>query len=114
MVIQRREIWWASLPEPAKSGPGYRRPVLVVQADEFNRSRIATVIALVVTSNVRLAQAPGNVFLPQKLTGLPKDSVANVSQIVTVDKSFLTERVGTLPANVMDLVENGLRLVLHL
>jgi len=102
------------LPEPAKSGPGYRRPVLVVQADEFNRSRIATVIALVVTSNVRLAQAPGNVFLPQKLTGLPKDSVANVSQIVTVDKSFLTERVGTLPANVMDLVENGLRLVLHL
>ena len=71
-------------------------------------------IALVVTSNVRLAQAPGNVFLPQKLTGLPKDSVANVSQIVTVDKSFLTERVGTLPANVMDLVENGLRLVLHL
>lgn len=102
------------MPEPAKSGPGYRRPVLVVQADEFNRSRIATVIALVVTSNVRLAQAPGNVFLPQKLTGLPKDSVANVSQIVTVDKSFLTERVGTLPANVMDLVENGLRLVLHL
>lgn len=112
--MQRGEIWWASLPEPARSEPGYRRPVLVIQSDDFNRSRIATVIALVVTSNVRLAQAPGNVFLPQKLTGLPKDSVANVSQIVTVDKSFLAERVGLLPASVMDQIEGGLRLVLHL
>jgi mRNA interferase MazF len=79
-VIQRGEIWWASLPEPARSEPGYRRPVLVIQSDDFNGSRIATVIALVVTSNTRLTQAPGNVFLPQKLSGLPKDSVANVSQ----------------------------------
>jgi mRNA interferase MazF len=71
--------------------------VLVVQSDDFNRSRIATVIALVITSNTRLAQAPGNVFLPQKLTTLPRDSVANVSQIVTVDKSFLTEKIGVLP-----------------
>ncbi len=114
MVIQRGEIWWASLPEPTRSEPGYRRPVLVVQSDDFNRSRIATVIALVITSNTRLAQAPGNVFLPEKLTGLPKDSVANVSQIVTVDKSFLTERIGTLPPNVIEQIERGLRLVLHL
>ncbi|MCL5279132.1 MAG: type II toxin-antitoxin system PemK/MazF family toxin [Planctomycetes bacterium] len=114
MVIQRGEIWWASLPEPVRSEPGYRRPVLVVQSDDFNRSRIATVIALVITSNTRLAQAPGNVFLPEKLTGLPKDSVANVSQIVTVDKSFLSERIGTLPPHMMEQIEKGLRLVLHL
>ena len=114
MVIQRGEIWWASLPEPVRSEPGYRRPVLVVQSDDFNRSRIATVIALVITSNTRLAEAPGNVFLPEKLTGLPKDSVANVSQIVTVDKSFLTERIGILPPNMMEQIEKGLRLVLHL
>jgi mRNA interferase MazF len=114
MVIQRGEIWWASLPESARSEPGYRRPVLVIQSDDFNRSRIATVIALVITSNARLAQAPGNVFLPQKLTKLPKDSVANVSQIVTIDKSFLTERISTLPANLVEQVEKGLHLVLHL
>jgi len=114
VVIQRGEIWWASLPEPVRSEPGYRRPVLVVQSDDFNRSRIATVIALVITSNTRLAEAPGNVFLPEKLTGLPKDSVANVSQIVTVDKSFLTERIGILPPNMMEQIEKGLRLVLHL
>ena len=114
MVIQRGEIWWASLPKPAGSEPGYRRPVLVVQSDDFNRSRIATVIVLVITSNTRLAQAPGNVFLPQKLTGLPKDSVANVSQIVTVDKGFLTDRIGVLPPNLMEQIEKGLRLVLHL
>ncbi|MBM4023846.1 MAG: type II toxin-antitoxin system PemK/MazF family toxin [Planctomycetes bacterium] len=114
MVIQRGEIWWAGLPEPAGSEPGYRRPVLVLQSDDFNRSRIATVIALVITSNTRLAQAPGNVFLPQKLTGLPKDSVANVSQIITADKTCLTERIGTLPPNLMEQIEKGLRLVLHL
>ena len=113
-MIQRGEIWWASLPEPARSEPGYHRPVLVIQSDDFNRSRIGTVIALVVTSNTRLAQAPGNVFLSQKLTGLPKDSVANVSQIVTVDKNFLTERVGVLPPNMMEQIERGLCLVLHL
>ena len=113
-MIQRGEIWWASLPEPAKSEPGYRRPVLVIQSDDFNRSRIATVVAVVITSNTRLAQAPGNVFLPQNLSGLPKDSVANVSQIVTIDKSFLAERVGTLPASIIEQVEKGLRLVLRL
>ena len=114
MVIQRGEIWWASLPEPVKSEPGYRRPVRVVQSDDFNRSRIATVIVLVITSNTRLAEAPGNVFLPEKLTGLPKDSVANVSQIMTVDKGFLTEKIGVLPPNMVEQIEKGLRLVLHL
>jgi mRNA interferase MazF len=114
VVIQRGELWWATLPEPTRSEPGYRRPVLVVQSDDFNRSRIATVIALVITSNTRLAQAPGNVFLPQKLTGLPKDSVANVSQVITVDKNLLTERIGLLPRNMIEQIESGLRLVLHL
>ena len=114
MVIQRGEIWWASLPEPIGSEPGYRRPILVVQSDDFNRSRIATVIAVVITSNTRLAQAPGNVFLPQRLTGLSKDSVANVSQIVTIDKDFLTEQISILPANLFEQIEKGLRLVLRL
>ena len=114
MVIQRGEIWWASLPEPVGSEPGYRRPVLIVQSNDFNRSRIATVIAVVITSNTKLAQAPGNVFLPQKLTGLSKDSVANISQVVTIDKSFLTEKAGTLPSNILEQVEKGLRLVLRL
>lgn len=114
MVIQRGDIWWASLPEPVGSGPGYRRPVLVVQSDEFNRSRIATVIALSITSNVRLAQAPGNIFLPRKATGLSKDSVANVSQLVTIDKGLLDERIGTLPAKLLKQVEDGLRMILVL
>jgi mRNA interferase MazF len=114
VVIQRGDIWWASLPVPVGSGPGYRRPVLVVQSDEFNQSRIATVIALSITSNVRLAQAPGNVLLSRKATGLSKDSVVNVSQIVTVDKDLLTERIGTLPAKLLKQVEDGLRMVLVL
>lgn len=114
MVIQRGEIWWASLPEPSGSEPGYRRPILVIQSDEFNRSRIATVIGVAITSNTRLAQAPGNVYLSHKVTGLSKDSVANVSQIVTIDRSFLTEKVGTIPDFLLEQVENGLRLVLEL
>jgi mRNA interferase MazF len=114
VVIQRGEIWWASLPEPTASEPGYRRPVLVVQSDDFNRSRIATVIAVVLTSNLKLAQAPGNVLLPRKATGLVKDSVANVSQVITIDRSFLTERVGVLPPHLLEQVEDGLRLALSL
>ena len=114
MVIQRGEIWWASLPEPIASEPGYRRPVLIMQSDEFNRSRIATVIAVVITSNLRLAQAPGNVLLLSKDTGLAKDSVANVSQVITIDRSFLTEQVGVLPKHLLMSVEDGLRMVLAL
>lgn len=114
MVIQRGEIWWATLPAPVGSEPGYRRPVLVIQANAFNRSRIATIIAVVLTSNTQLARAPGNVVLPRKATGLSKDSVANVSQVITLDKRFLTERIGTLPFHLLEQVENGLRLVLSL
>jgi mRNA interferase MazF len=114
MVIQRGEIWWASLPEPTASEPGYRRPVLVIQSDDFNRSRIATVIAVVITSNLKLAEAPGNVFLPKKSTGLAKDSVANVSQVVTIDKSFLTEKVGDIPSHLLEQIEEGLRLSMGL
>ncbi len=114
MVIARGEIWWASLPDPVGSGPGFRRPVLVIQSDAFNQSRIATVIVLVVTSNVKLVQAPGNVLLSRKATGLPQDSVANVSQIVTIDKRLLTDQIGALPARLLRQIEDGLRLVMAL
>ena len=112
--MYRGEIWWATLPEPTGSEPGYRRPVLIVQDDAFNRSRIQTVIVVVITSNIELAEAPGNVLLPRKATGLPRDSIANVSQVITVDKSFLTERVETLPHDLQEEVDAGLRLVLFL
>ena len=110
--MKRGEIWWASLGEPAGSGPGFRRPVLVVQKDAFNESHIATTIVVVLTGNLHLAEAPGNVLLPKRSTGLPKDSVANVSQIITIDKCFLTERVGRLSRPLYEKVEAGLELVL--
>jgi len=113
-VILRGEIWWASLPAPSGSEPGYRRPVLILQSDGFNRSRIATVIGLVLTSNTKLAEAPGNVLLSRHQTGLPKESVANVSQIITIDKNFLTERLGVLSDNILKQVEEGIRLILCL
>jgi mRNA interferase MazF len=112
--MQRGEIWWASLPEPEGSEPGYRRPVLVVQANDFNRSRISTVLVVVLTSNVALALAPGNVLLRARRTGLPRDSVVNVSQVITVDRQSLTERVKALDASTMTDVDEGLRLVLDL
>ncbi len=112
--MRRGEIWWASLPEPAGSGPGFRRPLLVVSANSFNESRIDTVIGAVITSNLRLADAPGNVRLPARGSGLPKPSVVNVSQIVTVDKAFLTARVGKLTARLQNAVDEGIRLVLSL
>jgi len=114
VVISRGEIWWASLPEPVGSEPGYRRPILVVQSDDFNRSRIDTIIAIAISSNLRLTQAPGNVLLPRRATGLAKDSVANVSQVITADKGFLTEYVGSLPPYLLEQVETGLRLVMSL
>ena len=113
-MIARGEIWWAELPEPAGSGPGYRRPVIVMQSNQFNRSRINTVVVVVITSNTNLANAPGNVFLPKAHTSLPQDSVANVSQLLTVDKMFLTERVSTLPTRYIQRIEDGIRLVLAL
>jgi len=112
--VNRGEIWWASLPEPTGSMPGYRRPVVIIQADAFNHSRINTVLVAVITSNAQLAQAPGNVLLATKQSGLPRESVINVSQIITVDKSFLTEQVGSLTSRQMHQLENGLRLVLSL
>lgn len=112
MVISQGEVWWADLPAPAGSGPGFRRPVLVVQGDALNRSRIATVICVPLTSNLRWAGAPGNVTLSPRLTGLPKESVANVSQTVTLDKSLLTERTGKLPRAKIELVLAGIDVVL--
>lgn len=114
MVIRRGDVWWANLPEPVGSMPGYRRPVLIVQADPFNRSRINTVLAVVITSNTALARAPGNVLLKPEASGLERESVANVSQVVTLDKTFLTEYVAGLPPAVMSQVEAGLRMVLAL
>lgn len=111
--MQRGEIWWASLPSPHGSEPGYRRPVLIVQQNDFNQSRISTVIAVILTSSLRLAEAPGNVLLKTKWTKLPKDSVANISQIITLDKSNLTECITSLPKLKMNEVDNGLRLVLN-
>ncbi len=110
--MRRGEIWWASLDEPRGAEPGYRRPVVIVQSDEFNRSRIQTVIAAVISSNLNLARAPGNVFLRARDTGLPKASVANVSQLITVDKAFLSEQVGQLTAQQLRELDEGLRLVL--
>lgn len=112
--MRRGEVWWTSMPEPAGSGPRYRRPCLIVSANPFNTSRINTVIAVVITSNLRLADAPGNVRLPTRGTGLSKPSVANVSQVITLDKSFLTERVGHVSAVSMAAIDDGLRLVLAL
>jgi len=113
-VIERGEIWWADLGEPAGAEPGYRRPVLVVQADAFNRSRIETVVVVVLTSSLRLVAAPGNVLLSARDSGLPRDSVANVSQVATLDRVVLTERAGRLSRRLMARVEGGLRLVLGL
>ena len=110
--MHRGEIWWASLGEPEGSGPGYRRPVLIVQSDEFNRSRISTVIVAVLTSNIALAQAPGNVLIRARQAGLAKDSVVNVSQVITVDKHRLTEKIKKVEPSTMAEVDNGLRLVL--
>ena len=112
--IKRGEIWWADLPEPRRSEPGFRRPVLVVQADAFNRSRIQTAIVAVITSNLELAGAPGNVFLPARSSGLPRDSVVNVSQVLTLDRSCLTESTGALPVRLQSAVDAGLRLALNL
>lgn len=114
MVVERGEVWWADLGEPDGSEPGYRRPVIIVQSDAFNRSRLRTVIAVVLMGNLRLLEAPGNVLIPAKASGLPKASVANVSQLVTLDRDFLLERAGRLRGQPMKDLESGLRLVLDL
>lgn len=112
--MQRGELWWASLPLPLGSGPGFRRPVLIIQADAFNVSGIGTAIVAVVTSNLALADAPGNVRLSSRLSGLPRDSVVNVSQVLTIDRRTLTDLVGPVPARKMEEIDRGLRLALDL
>ena len=112
MVIAQGDVCWADLPEPIGSEPGFRRPVLVVQGDAFNRSRVATVVCVPLTSNLKWAEAPGNVLLPVRSSGLSKDSVANVSQIVTVDRVMLTARVGRIAKKQLELVFAGLDIVL--
>ena len=114
MVVERGAVWWAELAEPRGSEPGFRRPLLVVQADAYNRSRIRTVIGVVLTSHLRLVEAPGNVLVPARVSGLPRDSIANVSQIVTLDRDYLVELAGKLDPKTLRQVDAGLRLVLHL
>lgn len=113
-MIERGELWWVDLGEPQGAAPGFRRPVLVVSADSYNRSRISTFLGIVVTSNLRLAEAPGNVLLEKGTGGLPEDSVANVSQIVTLDKSDAIERIGRLDTGELRLVNAGIRQALGL
>jgi mRNA interferase MazF len=112
MVIAQGHVYWANLPDPTGSGPGFRRPVVVVQGDSLNRSRVRTVVCVPLTSNLGWAEAPGNVILPARVTGLPKDSVANTSQIVTLDRELLTEEVGKLSKRQLELILAGIDIIL--
>ena len=112
--MQRGELWWVELPEPFGSMPGYRRPAIIISADSFNLSNLNTILVVTITSNLRLAQAPGNVLLPKSKTGLTKDSVANVTQLVATDRALFSEKVSELPASIMRQIENGLRLAMDL
>ena len=112
--MRRGEIWWADLPEPVGAAPGYRRPVLILQADSFTTSRIATVVVVVLSTNLRLAAAPGNVLISAHESGLPHDSVINVSQLATLDKTTLDREVGRATTRTLAAVEEGVRLVLDL
>jgi mRNA interferase MazF len=112
MVISQGEVWWAELGVPKGSEPGFRRPVVVVQGDALNRSRIATVVCVPLTSNLAWADAPGNVLLSAGTTGLPNDSVANVSQVLTIDKTVLTDRVGKISRAKTELLLAGIDVVL--
>jgi mRNA interferase MazF len=112
--MKRGEIWWASFPEPTGSGPGFRRPVLVVQSNPFNSSRISTVVVAAITSNLRLSASPGNVEIAKRQSGLGKISVVNVSQVLTLDRTLLTEQVRRLSDKKMGEIDEGLRTVLGL
>lgn len=114
MVISRGDVWWADLSDPVGSAPGFRRPVVIVQSDAFNRSRLGTVTVLALTGNLQLIEAPGNVVVPARASGLPRDSIANVTQVITVDRGVLTERVKHLPATLVEQIDDGLRLALDL
>jgi mRNA interferase MazF len=108
VVVAQGDIWWADLPAPTGSGPGFQRPVVVVQSDAFNRSNIGTIVCVPLTSNLCWAEAPGNALLPARATGLPKDSVANVSQILAIDRDFLTERAGRVSRNQLETILDGI------
>ena len=112
MVVSQGDVCWADLPAPTGSGPGFRRPVVVIQGDALNRSQVATAVCIPLTSNLRWADAPGNVLLSARMTRLPKDSVANASQIVTIDRRLLEERVSRLSRAKVDLLLSGLDVVL--
>ena len=114
MVIERGEIWWTDLPEPKGSMPGFRHPVLIIQANEFNQTRLETFVGAVITSNLRLAKMPGNVLLTPKQSGLSVESVVNITQIVTANKTDLFEFVGVISERKMEQIDKGLRLVLNL
>ena len=113
-MIARGEIHWADLGAASGSRPAKRRPILIVQSDPYNASRLATVVAVVITSNTGLAAMPGTVFLPATATGLPRDSVVNVTAVVTLNKTDLTDRVGRLSLTLMNEVDAGLRRALAL
>lgn len=110
--VAQGEVWWAQLPELAGSGPGFRRPVVIVQGEHLNRSRLATVVCVPLTSNLLWASAPGNVLIPARGTGLPKDSVANATQLIAVDRTFLSERAGKLGPKYLAQVMSGIDVVL--
>ena len=112
MVIHQGEVWWATLPEPAGSEAGFRRPVVVVQGDRFNRSRISTAVCVPLTSELHWADAPGNVLLPARSTGLPRDSVANVSLVLAVNRNQLEERVGVIRERHLQQIFVGIDIVL--
>jgi len=112
VTINQGDIWWAELPDPDGSAPGFLRPVIIVQGDALNHSRLATVVCVPLTSNLQWAKALGNLLLPAKTTGLPKDSVANVSQILTLDKAALTEQITHLPPRKLQLVLSGIDILL--
>lgn len=114
MVVERGEIWWANLPEPVGSNPGFRRPVLIIQSNQFNRSLINTVVVAIITSNTKLVGSSGNVLITSKQSNLPKDSVVNITQLYTMDESLLIEFVGEISDKKMLQVDKGLRLVLSL
>lgn len=113
-MIRRSEVYWADLGTPLGSRPAKRRPVLVVQAEPYNESRLATALTAVITSNTVLATMPGNVFLPAAVSGLPRDSVVNITALITLNKADLTDFAGQLPPSLMREVDDGLRRVLAL
>lgn len=113
-MVSRGQIWWVDLPEPTGSEPGFARPVLIIQADSFNHSRLQTVVVAALTTNLRLADAPGNVLLSTRQSGLAKNSVVNVSQLLILDKQFLREECGRLTPKIMQTIDSGIRLALDL